>query len=382
MAQGRPHKRVVVVGAGVSGCACAAALAGAGAEVTLVNSAMDRVGLPTYGPDLQSGLQSWTDLESAFMEVPEAVRRVWLEAASRPLNDQASLNVDRRRVSVELKRVLEGLSGLEFRQGFVVDLRRSSAGAQVEVETIFGEVFAADAAVVAVGLSLDGHYTVGEDRVRGGRYGEPESEGLYQALLALGAEFAVVCAVVGATVSGPSARELVRHAGLKAGVSDSTRVESLVPVYADGLRVPWPAGYPEAPHLDQSLRGTEMMLATRAPGPLESRGPASERVVLSPDEGCGDEAAVAVDLASFAGALDGVLAGGEEGTALSPEYVRMPLIVRARAVTSLGAAGRLLLPGSSLPVWICGRAAGSPDYLESLLSGVRVAKDVSEWGLS
>ena len=45
---------VIVVGAGVSGTACAAALAGFGTRVIIVNSALDVVGLPAYGPAVET----------------------------------------------------------------------------------------------------------------------------------------------------------------------------------------------------------------------------------------------------------------------------------------------------------------------------------------
>ncbi len=42
--------RVVIVGAGVSGCACAGVLATAGVEVLLVSASLDAAGMPAYGP--------------------------------------------------------------------------------------------------------------------------------------------------------------------------------------------------------------------------------------------------------------------------------------------------------------------------------------------
>ncbi len=157
---------VIVVGAGVSGCACAAELASAGLQVTLINSAMDRVGLPAYGPDM-IGEGRGHQAEEALRGLPLSLRSVWLQAAMMPASGEAILNIDRRKISIETKRALEEIPGLGFRQGFVTDLRL--VGRRVEVETIFGEVFEADAVVVAVGLSLGGRIDTGSD----GRAGRP-----------------------------------------------------------------------------------------------------------------------------------------------------------------------------------------------------------------
>lgn len=373
-------KSVVVVGAGVSGCACAAALAGYGLQVTLVNSAMDRVGLPTYGPDIIAEPGPWEELDQALAAVPEPVRRVWLEAGLRPSGGDPIVNVDRRRVSIELKRMLEHLPGLDFRQGFVVDVRSGGGDAGVEVETIFGEVFEADAVVLAVGLSLDGTCEVGEDRMRAGRYGEPGSDGLFRALGRLGAEFTEMAAEVGATIAGADARGRREAMPSLGGLGEPWEAEDLIPACADPGLVSWPDDYPPAPHMDPGLRTTTMMFAScGAEGqPLGSSG--TRRPVLSPDEGCGDEISVAPGRAP----LDGEKARGDgdyerSGDDAEAVYVRMPLRITAQAVSSLGAGGRLSAGQVRVPLWVCGRAGGALHYLGSLGSGVRVARDVFKW---
>jgi hypothetical protein len=217
---------VIVVGAGVSGCACAATLAAAGIRVLVLSKALDTVGLPAYGPDLVSlpgGLgRVWavlsslpTPLREVWSGAAAIARRTWQESAaedhaaalavsSEPMpqsvkgdtsvGDDGFVNVDRRVLSIETKRLLETMPGLQFRQGLVDDLRTVGGGAcdqgqRVAVETVFGEVFEADAVVLAVGLSMGGEVILGEDRLPGGRYGEMPSDGLLQAMRRLGAEF-------------------------------------------------------------------------------------------------------------------------------------------------------------------------------------------------
>ena len=95
----------------------------AGLRITVMNSAMDRVGLPAYGPDLIGQNGGWQQLHETLQGLPAPLRAVWLQAATMPASGEAILNADRRRISIETKRVLEGIPGLQFRQGLVTDLR-------------------------------------------------------------------------------------------------------------------------------------------------------------------------------------------------------------------------------------------------------------------
>ena len=193
-----PGGTVLVIGAGVSGCACAAALVERGVRVQLLNSALDRLGHPGYGPELVS-TRGRAGVVKALAALPRVVRDVWVEAGVSPAGDGGVVAVDRRRISIELKRALDSLPGLELRQGLVNDLRlmggageavgpgEEQAAAGVTVETVFGEVFEAEAVVVAVGLGLRGVVVAGQDVMPGGRYGETRAEGLVDALERLGA---------------------------------------------------------------------------------------------------------------------------------------------------------------------------------------------------
>ena len=205
----------VVVGAGVSGCACAAALASRGVRVTVVNGALDAVGLPGYGPDVAGGIRGWAEIGETMAALPAVLREVWLDAAAVPEDGAAFLTVDRRMVSIETKRALERIPGLEFRQGLVTDVRvvtEGSPGAEpggpgrprVAVETVFGEVVEADAIVIAVGLGLGGRVAVGDDVMPGGRYGETPADGLREALEALGAAYGEATVEVGARFASSS----------------------------------------------------------------------------------------------------------------------------------------------------------------------------------
>jgi len=217
---------VIVVGAGVSGCACAAVLAEAGAQVLVVSSSLDVVGLPGYGPEVAAPPVGWERIEEIFSDLPAPLAVAWLEAASVSEGEHSFLIVDRRAVSIETKRLLELMPGLRFRQGLVIDIRASSTGdpqvdgadgAYVEVETSFGEVLRARAVVLAVGLGLGGVLRIGDQEMPGGRYGEVPADDLLKALTQGGASLQEVEVHVGA-------RYGCRSAEAQAGARSEERV--------------------------------------------------------------------------------------------------------------------------------------------------------------
>jgi hypothetical protein len=395
----RVRPTVVVVGAGVSGCACGAALATAGLRVILMNSAMDRVGLPAYGPDVIGQTGRWLEVGDVFEGLPLPLRNVWAQAATMPAGGGAVLNIDRRKISIETKRALELIPGLEFRQGFIIDVRLVAGGddrqqgeledaptapdrsvsrrtrdRRVEVETIFGEILDADAVVIAVGLSFGALADTETDVARGGRYGEPASEGLRTALEALGAEFRETSLEVGPRVS-------VRTAVERGWLTDSDRIGAGTRVSSEEPLLPvslhpwppgpdsWPAGYPPAPHWQPGLRVDRMVMTSGTTGHAEGdRLPA-----LSPDGAETAEAYLSPG-SIFADEL-ATLSGGEA----APIATRMPLAVSAATIVGVGGSGRMCPGGEPVPVWVVGRSAGATDYAASLSSGLRTASDIARW---
>jgi hypothetical protein len=394
---GRVPFSALVIGAGVSGCACAAALASAGVHVTLINSAMDRVGLPAYGPDLVGSDGCWRRLEEAMLAVPPPLKAVWLEAAMRPAVGGAVMNIDRRRVSVETKRLLELVPGLQFRQGFVVDLRvvpptGEGDPVRVQAETIFGEVFEADVAVVAAGLSLGGRTSVGGDIVEGGRYGEPASDELLGALEALGAEFREAVLHVGSRFAAgdlgilkeAALKQAALHRAAPKGAAPQEETfaaarnggsavaeTDLLAVTEDAEEWAWPADYPPPPHREPALRLKRMLVAL----PMAEDGGGSQTggylPVISPDG-----AATFEIYRAPCGHVAGAVVHGLDNAVVAVE-TRMPLTVTARVITNVGPTGRLAGPAARGRIWAVGRSAGSVDYLDSLASGVRGALDVA-----
>ncbi len=350
---------VIVVGAGVSGCACAACLAAAGAQVLLVNSALDILGLPGYGPGLFPAQGGWSELAGVLSDLPAPLRWAWLSSASVVKNGSPLLLVDRRAVSLETKRALEGMAGIDFRQGLVVEIRPGVEGmadsdregalqtefaapgarpelasrpssselatrsdmsmatspgtaatvtqrhtrggssrvaapfaGRLEVETAFGEVFSADAVVIAVGLGLGGRIAVGSDGMTGGRYGEVAADALQHSLETQGVSFERVHVRVGTEVCGSRVGSFEQIAGVLADSEDTGAIR--VSVILEGLQkdggdaesVPgldsirdalsriagggrmgdvmkaeeWPVNYPAAPHRMGGLRPSRALL--------------------------------------------------------------------------------------------------------------------------
>jgi len=415
------HPSAVVVGAGVSGCACAAVLAGAGVHVTLLNSAMDRVGLPGYGPEIVAGPSGWLEIGETMALLPWALRQAWLTSAAVPASGIPVLIVDRRAVSIETKRALERLQRLEFRQGLVTDLRierrrqhdrdpRSGRGPggfqgedveqteRVVVETVFGEVFEADAVILSVGLGLGGRITAGADVLRAGRYGETPADGLKKALEVLGASLTEVSLHTGAHFPS-SATGLVES--LAAGGSDR-RVEKVVTVSSllgEAGAVPaqareagpeeprriiaaalslgsgegdedligrWPEFYPPAAHWIEELPHSRMVVAV-----VDGGTPVA---LLTPDGRTTAEVHISPEGRGVLGRESaGVCEGGRGAPASRLEYT-----VHASVVESLGPDGRLLLDAAPRPpIWVAGRAAGEVDYLGSLRSGAQVGSAVA-----
>ncbi|MCL5735438.1 MAG: FAD-dependent oxidoreductase [Actinobacteria bacterium] len=213
-----PKPRVIVVGGGVSGCACAATLARGGAQVTVISSALDVVGLPGYGSEVRAD-NGWSEIAETFAGLPLELRLAWLKSSVLLETGEPVLFVDRRAVSVESKRALERMPGLEFRQALVTEVRlrdlgtdsgASVPGPAIEVGSAFGEVFQGDALVLAPGLALGGEVVVGSEVLPGGRYGEVPANDLRAALEGLGVEFEPVTAFVGACCSYRGAGEQAR----------------------------------------------------------------------------------------------------------------------------------------------------------------------------
>jgi hypothetical protein len=368
----------VVVGAGVSGCACAAVLAEMGQRVTVVNPALDHVGEPCFGP-LVGGVGRLAALE-VLEGLPSGLREAWLGSALVSAKESL-LTIDRRMVSVETKRALEQMPGLEFRQGLVtglyVDDGRAGAADDgngvLRVETVFGEELSADAVVVAVGLGLVCGATGGRAAVVGRHTGQGTTgEGLTVALQAMGAEFAL-----GETGAGPSFGGSRSDTGdvwlgkLSGTVTreDGEPVGELVSVGLERMmkgKVDWPTEYPPSPYRAEELWRRYAVAERLADGAL--------RAVLVPDGLATGEMALAVGYGRAERCNDE--APGPERLVVSrPSSWSSGLVVM-----NTDLAGRFApVVKNGLGLWVTGRAAGASEYLESLRAGARTGEAVARF---
>lgn len=421
---------VIVVGGGVSGCACAAVLAAGGAHVLVVSSALDVVGLPGHGPVVESPTGEWDELLQVLASLPLELRSAWLETALIPDTGEAALVVDRRVVSIDSKRALEEMPGLQFRQALITDIRMVAgasvgAGAEatacdggwrsdatftaspgkevVEVESAFGERLAAATVVLAPGLGLGGVVRVGAETLAGGRYGEVPATSLHEALVGHGVSFSDAEARVGDRYACPPAWAM--EGGALVGVMDiaeatvrerefcDTTGETLSEEVAsararlarllcaeerqssaDQSRIRgWPEWFPPAPHVSITREARLFMCA----GDMSSLAEDGQATDLRTRGSMGrlwpDGVATGEYYLSLGGQEAGeqwqMPAGSQSGPA-----TRLGYMVRACTVAGLGREGRL--PGMGSNVWVAGQAAGCQGYLESLRSGVSVGHDV------
>ncbi len=155
----------------------------------------------------------WERIAGVVAAMPPALRDAWLDSSVASDTGAPFFCVDRRVLSIETKRALEGMPGLEFRQGLATGLRTGSeaehlsgggAGccskdddgrsallerARVVVETAFGDDIEADAVVLAVGLSLGGRVETGDHALPEERGGDVFADGLRASLERLGVSF-------------------------------------------------------------------------------------------------------------------------------------------------------------------------------------------------
>ncbi len=354
----RTQGRVIVVGAGVSGCSCAATLAALGIRVTLINPALDRVGEPGFGPLLvgEGGVASEEagamggQAEgrpakgplakgppavgtSVLRALPSGLADAWLEGAMRS-EDESVVVVDRRLVSVRTKHTIEQMDGLELRQGLVVQVAIGADGdddvvegcGRVQVQTAFDETLSGDAVVVAVGM---------------GGFGQAPCGGLESVLRALGADLApsrlYVWPRYGAGVYGGVSPVLLRRMVEREGT--------------------WGEGAPPSPY---EVQATHTALAW-----VGESGEGTATVLAAPD-----------GLATGEVAIFGGLA--REGDDEAPVASRPGYVAEGMWVTNVDDSGRLeSADGARGAVWVTGRAAGARSYLDSLAAGMRTAEAVA-----
>lgn len=405
-------QRVVVIGAGVSGCSAALALASRGVPVLLLNSGLDSVGLPGYGPvvtadptipaeaDNPLGTSDPQDVREALHLAAPALAGVWLTNAwtwSKVDVDDAggpelpkAVIIDRRSVSLGTKWRVENERLIEVRQGLAVSVEvQGETG--IVVRTVFGEELRGRVALVTVGLALGGRIQVGAQEMAGGRYGEVAADALLGDLSSQGCRFHLAEKAVGARVQSVQPA-LTRRSGSPRPIEGgSTQVASpRVSLVEVGL-TPVPAAEEAGAHDMKAER--EALCSPPSPYEgAETRGPRVAYAVRVTSAPCADPADSA--RADKRSSTDGHLAVIPDGMVTGEWYVtpgfvegaareavvyelRMGAVTRpahtVRGFVASEGEGRIL-PG----VWVAGQASGASGYVESLSSGRRIGVAITD----
>ena len=186
---------VAVIGAGHAGCEAALAAARLGAKTALFTISLDGIANMPCNPSIGGTAKGHIvkEIDALGGEMGRVADATFLQ--SRMLNlgkgpavHSLRVQADRTAYHARMKRVLEGQSGLEIKQGEVVDIRLNETGAVSEIETALGAVYKGRAAILASGTYLNGKIHVGEASYTAGPDGSIAATGLPGNLARIGVE--------------------------------------------------------------------------------------------------------------------------------------------------------------------------------------------------
>jgi tRNA uridine 5-carboxymethylaminomethyl modification enzyme len=182
----------IVVGAGHAGCEAAMAAARLGLSTLLVTQNVDRIGHLSCNPAI-GGLAKGHMVRE--IDALGGMMGLWADASGiqfRTLNTRKGPAVRATRAQIDreaymrvVKRDVFAQDNLSVRQDTVEEVLAES-GRATGIRTGSGEVFAARAVLLTTGTFLGGLIHIGLTRMRGGRLGDPPSDGLSASLRAHG----------------------------------------------------------------------------------------------------------------------------------------------------------------------------------------------------
>lgn len=186
---------VAVIGAGHAGCEAALAAARLGAKTALFTISLDGIANMPCNPSIGGTAKGHIvkEIDALGGEMGRVADATFLQ--SRMLNlgkgpavHSLRVQADRTAYHAWMKHVLEEQSGLEIKQGEVVDVRLDETGAVSEIETALGAVYKVRAAILASGTYLNGKIHVGEASYTAGPDGSIAATGLPGNLARIGVE--------------------------------------------------------------------------------------------------------------------------------------------------------------------------------------------------
>ncbi|EKO38570.1 MAG: glucose-inhibited division protein A [Solidesulfovibrio magneticus str. Maddingley MBC34] len=175
---------IIVIGAGHAGCEAAMAAARLGHKTLLLTQNVDRIGHLSCNPAI-GGLAKGHMVRE--IDALGGMMGLWADAAGiqfRTLNTSKGPAVRATRAQVDrdeymrvVKRDVFAQANLTVRQDSAEDILAES-GHVSGVRVASGETFAARAVIVTTGTFLGGLIHIGLTQLRGGRLGDPPSDGL------------------------------------------------------------------------------------------------------------------------------------------------------------------------------------------------------------
>lgn len=181
---------VLVVGGGHAGCEAAAVAARMGARVALVSFTRDAIGAMSCNPaigglgkgHLVREVDAFDGLIARAAD-QAAIHYRMLNSSKGSAVQGPRVQADRKLYKAAIQRLLAAQPNLDIIEGEVAGLRLA-AGTVAGVELADGTQIAARAVVLATGTFLGGRLFRGEERLEGGRIGEPGASLLAQQLRA------------------------------------------------------------------------------------------------------------------------------------------------------------------------------------------------------
>jgi tRNA uridine 5-carboxymethylaminomethyl modification enzyme len=183
---------VVVVGAGHAGCEAAMAAARLGMKTALFSLNLDLIAQMSCNPAIGGIAKGHLvrEIDALGGVMGEVIDRTGIQfrllnRSRGPAVWSPRAQADKQAYRIEMRRVLEGQSGLSIKQSEVTDLL-------VEDDTLLGVALRdgrkvqAEAVVLTTGTFLNGLIHIGENRYAAGRSGEPPSIPLAERLKSLG----------------------------------------------------------------------------------------------------------------------------------------------------------------------------------------------------
>lgn len=183
---------IIVVGGGHAGCEAARAAAVMGAKTMLVTMDMTKLAQMSCNPAMGGIAKGQIIREidalgggSGIVTDRSMIQFRMLNRSKGPAMWSPRAQCDRQRFSVEWRKILEATPGLHIWQEEAKKIIVRD-GKATGIETSYGTVIRSAAVILTNGTFLNGLMHVGFSRIKGGRSGESESQGISDQLADLG----------------------------------------------------------------------------------------------------------------------------------------------------------------------------------------------------